>query len=60
MLACVAGLADGPGPGEETLVIFSSRGGVITPEARTKIELPHDQGAVTDFGRKGNVYAMDA
>lgn len=39
-LACVAGIADGPRPGEERSPIFPSRGGVITPEAKTNIIMP--------------------
>ena len=59
ILACVAGLADGAGPGQEHLVIFSSRGGVIAPEALTKVVLPKSD-PVTNFARVGNVCAMDA
>ena len=59
MLACVAGLADGAGPGGENLVMFSSRGGVITPEAQTKTISPRDKQSMTEFDRKGNVYVMD-
>ena len=59
MLACVAGLADGTGPGSEQLVIFSTRGGIITPEAQTKIILPKDTSLISEFDRRGNVYVMD-
>ena len=59
ILACVAGLAEGGGLGQENLVIFSTRGGVITPEAKTTLVLLSPD-LVTEFDRKGHVYVMDA
>ena len=59
MLACVAGLADGPAPGSEHSVMFSSRGGIITPEAQTHISLPSDPSLLIEFDRKCHVYVMD-
>ena len=59
-LACVAGIADGPAVGEENLLIFSTRGGIIVPEKLVQIILPQDRSKVTEFARKGMVYVMDA
>ena len=58
MLACVAGLADGSGPGTGNLILFFTRGCIITPEAETHLILPNRRSKVTDFERKGNVYVM--
>ena len=60
MLACVAGLCDGPSKGAENLVIFSSRGGCIVPESEVKVTMPTNAKNVTEFSRRGMVYQMDA
>ena len=59
ILACVAGIADGPGPGEENLLIGSSKGVVITHEDRTKIIMAKGLSVVANFDRQGDVYVMD-
>ena len=53
-------MCDGPGPGQENYVIFSTKVGVIVPEKHCKIILPKDESLITEFARSGMVYVMDA
>ena len=54
ILACVAQVCDG-----ENDVLFRKNGGMIIPIGDAKIEIKPNSN-VTHFGRKGNMYSMDA
>lgn len=61
MLACIAGIADGPEKGKENLITVSFRGGVVTPDEATTTALSEDKSLLTEFNRKnGMIYVMDA